>query len=127
MWSTDPATGRLLFSFFILYARRPVGRLGKLSRRVLPVALNPSLQPPRHLAEYERCLFETYFTLDAEEPANRIILQNLVAVAREAAPGQGLEPLGGALVRKATETGSSEAAFFLSLVPPTVRNKSFCM
>ncbi|CAN0408534.1 unnamed protein product, partial [Ectocarpus sp. 12 AP-2014] len=69
-----------------------------------------------------RCLFETYFTLDAEEAVKRKVLQRLVAVAREAAPGQGLGSLGGALVRKAAETGDSEAAFFLSLVPPTVNS-----
>lgn len=41
-------------------------------------------------------------------------------MAHKAAPEQGLQSLGGALVRKATETGDSQAAFFLSLVPPTV-------
>ncbi|CAN0042510.1 unnamed protein product [Ectocarpus sp. 6 AP-2014] len=69
-----------------------------------------------------RCLFETYFTLDAEEAVKRKVLQRLVAVAREAAPGQGLESLGSALVRKVAEAGDSEAAFFLSLVPPTVNS-----
>ncbi|CAM9634972.1 unnamed protein product [Ectocarpus fasciculatus] len=77
---------------------------------------------PRPDTVCSRCLFETYFTLDAEEPVKRQVLQRLVAVAREAAPGQGLESLGGALVRKAGETGDSEAAFFLSLVPPTVNS-----
>lgn len=42
-------------------------------------------------------------------------------MAQKAAPSQGLQSLGGALVRKATETGDAQAAFFLSLVPPTVR------
>ena len=67
-----------------------------------------------------RCLFETFFTLDAEEPVKRAVLDRLVGVAHEAAPGHGLAPLGAALVRKAAETGDSQAAYFLSLVPPTV-------
>eukprot|EP00752_Nemacystus_decipiens_P014731 g13119.t2 len=69
-----------------------------------------------------RCLFETFFTLDAQDSVKRRVLQNLIAVALEAAPSQGLESLGAALVRKATETGDSQAAFFLSLVPPTVNS-----
>lgn len=68
-----------------------------------------------------RCLFETFFTLDAEDSVKRRVLGHLIAVAHKAAPSQGLQSLGGALVRRATESRDSHAAFFLSLVPPTVR------
>lgn len=76
--------------------------------------------PTPRTAGISRCLFETYFTLDAAEPVKRSVLDCLIGVARDAAPGQGLEPLGAALVRRAAETGDSQAAYFLSLVPPTV-------
>ncbi|CAM9942146.1 unnamed protein product, partial [Scytosiphon promiscuus] len=69
-----------------------------------------------------RCLFETFFTLDADEAVKERVLESLVAIVRRAVPGQGLESLGAALVRKAAETGDSGAAFFLSLVPPTVNS-----
>ena len=69
-----------------------------------------------------RCLFETYFTLDAEEAVKRSILVSLIAVGQRAAPGRGrLESLGSALMRKTTDSCDSSAAFFLSLVLPTVR------
>lgn len=82
---------------------------------------NARQQDPPPLGGITRCLFETFFTLDAEEPVKRRVLEHLIAVAHKAAPAQGLQSLGGALVRKAAETGDSQAAFFLSLVPPTVR------
>lgn len=68
-----------------------------------------------------RCVFETYFTLDTEEDVKQRVLKSLIAVSSKAVPGQSLASLGGALVRKATETDDVGAAFFLSLVPPTVR------
>lgn len=71
-----------------------------------------------------RCLFETFFTLDCEAEKKRAILESLVAVARRAAPDQELTSLGGPLIRKVSEArdegGATGAAFFASLVPPTV-------
>lgn len=72
-----------------------------------------------------RCLFETYFTLDAAEAVKRAVLESLIVVSQRAAPGQGLGPLGGALMRKTAETGGADAAFFLSSVPPTVREAQY--
>lgn len=72
-----------------------------------------------------RCLFETYFTLDAAEGVKRQVLESLIVVSERAAPGLGLEALGGALMRRTAETGDEDAAFFLSSVPPTVRQARF--
>lgn len=66
-------------------------------------------------------MFETYFTLEAEESTKRNVLHELVLISQRAAPRQGLESLSGALMRRAAETIDSDAMFFLSLVPPTVR------
>lgn len=52
----------------------------------------------------------------------RQVLESLIVVSQRAAPGQGLGSLGGALMRKTAETGDVDAAFFLSSVPPTVRD-----
>lgn len=68
-----------------------------------------------------RCLFETYLALVAEEATKRKVLEALIHASQRAVPGQGLESLGGALMRKSAENGDSDAAFFLSLIPPTVR------
>lgn len=85
-----------------------------------PVHSNTTCNSPYTTTLTNRCLFETFFTLDAELEIRQKVLQALVLVGRRAAPGQGLGSLGGALARRAAETGDEGAAYFLNLVPPTV-------
>lgn len=107
-----------MLTHMVYKCRRPYNRLH------LNCPIKPPEPPPPSLLRKTRCLFETFFTLDAEDSIKRRVLEHLIAVAHEAAPSQGLQSLGGALVRKATETGDLQAAFFLSLVPPTVRKNT---
>ncbi|CAM9979891.1 unnamed protein product, partial [Choristocarpus tenellus] len=68
-----------------------------------------------------RCLLETFFTLpEGSRGDKRAIIERLLVIARRAAPNCRLKDLAGPLMHRVADGGYCDAAFFLSLVPPTV-------
>lgn len=119
--NTTPKGGGILFL--------KISRVGYLISRdnhicfTKPNSFKINIQTTNPKSILLRCVFETYFTLDAKADVKRRVLKLLIEVSRRVTPKQSLASLGATLVRKTAETGDEGAAFFLSLVPPTVRRK----